>query len=393
MRKTLSIIAVLVVVVLVVAYVGQRWFTRPQAEPGPAALDEPVEHEGQQIVSVRGTVVPVQWTRLSFAMSGQLDEIAVTAGITVSAGQVLATLNTQELEVEILLAKSELQVQEAMLAQLQAATPQAEIDAAQASVDAALAAYEKLKAGPSAAEIAIAQANLKVAERALQQAQGAYDAVRNLPDIGARHEALQLEAATIDYQREKAAYELAVAGPDQSQLKGAQSQVAAAQARLEALHAGPQPSDVQAVEASIARAKADVAQAQLALQRAVLHAPFDGTITSVADVRSGEMVQAGTPMVTIADLTELQVKTTDLDEWGASNVYLNQTVDLTVPSLEGRTLRGRLAFLAAEPTYEAGGAVFYQGIVALEKQDPGLRWGMNVRLKLFLPSAKRAGFR
>lgn len=393
MRRAMLIIIVLAIVALAVAVVGPKLLNRSAKELGPASLSEAPTQEGQTYVTVRGTVVPSRWAKLGFAMTGQLAEIRVTTGVTVSAGQILATLERRELELDVDLARSELAAQEATLARLQSGASRAEVAAARASYDAAVAAYEELEAGPSEQEIAIAEAELKAAERSLQQAQGAYDAVRDRPDIGARPEALQLERATIDYQRAKATYELAIAGPDQATLKAAESQVASAKSHLETLLAGALPSEIQLAQANVSRAQASLERAQLALEGAVLRAPFDGVITSLATARAGELVSAGTVIATVADLTQLQVEIEDLDEWGAANITMNQNVDLVVAALNNRTPRGKLSYVAQEPTFSASGAVFYRAIVTLEEQDPDLRWGMTVRARLFLPSAHRAGFR
>jgi HlyD family secretion protein len=385
MRRAMLIVVVLAVVALAVAVIGPRVLKRPTAELGPASLSEATSQESQTYVTVRGTVVPARWAKLSFAMSGQLADISVTTGVTVSAGQVLASLERRELELGVDLAQSELAAQEAALARLQSGASPAEVAAAQASYDAAVAAFEKLKAGPTAQEIAIAEAEFKTAERALQQAQGAYDAVRNRPDIAARPEALQLERATIDYQRAKATYELAIAGPDEAALKEAESQVASAKSQLDTLRAGAQPSEIQLAQANVSGAQASLARAQLALEQTVLRSPFDGVVTSLTTAQLGDAVSAGDMIVTVADLTQLQVEIEDLDEWGAANIMTNQNVELVVAALNNRTPRGHLSFVAQEPTYSASGAVFYRAIVTLEQQDPDLRWGMTVRAKLYLP--------
>jgi HlyD family secretion protein len=392
MRKAILIFIVLAVVVLAVGFIGPRLLSRPPQEPDAVALGEAAPQADETLITGRGMVVPVRWAKLSFPIGGQLEEIGVTTSVTVSAGQVLATLERQELQLQVQLAESELETQQAQLAQLQEGSSQAEIAAAQASYDAAVAAYEELQAGPSAEEKALAEADLDLAERALQRAQAAYDAVSSLPDIGARPQSLQLEQATIDYQRAKAAYELALAGPSASALKQAASQVASAEARLEEL-TGAQPSAIKAARASVTRAEVALEQARLRLEQATLYAPFDGTITSLADLHPGDMVNPGSEVVTIADLSELRVEITDLDEWGAANTSVNQTVDMLVPALNNRNLRGRVTFVASEPTIHPSGAVFYKALVSLDQQEPALRWGNSVRIRLYLAGARGVGFR
>jgi multidrug resistance efflux pump len=203
---------------------------------------------------------------------------------------------------------------------------------------------------------------------------------------------LQLQQATIDYQRAKAAYGLAIAEPDEAALKQAESQMASAKAQLEALTSA-QPNAIRAAQASVTRAEISLEQVQLQLEQATLYAPFDGTVTSVADVRAGEMINPGSTVLTLADLSELQVEFTDLDEWGAANVRVDQTADLIVPALNNRNLRGQVAFVSSEPTVHASGAVFYETIVALNEQNPDLRWGNSVRIRLYVAGAKGVGFR
>jgi multidrug resistance efflux pump len=392
MRKALLIVLVLAVVALAVGFIGPRLLSRSPQESDTVALGEAAPQADQTLITGRGIVVPARWAQLSFPVGGQLEQIGVTTGITVSTGQALAALERQELELQVQLAESDLEIQKAQLAQLQEGSSQAEIEAAQASYEAAVAAYQELQAGPSADEKALAEAELKLAERALQRAQAAYDAVSSLPDIGARPQSAQLEQATIDYQRARAAYDLGLAGPSEAALKQAASQVTSAEAQLEALTSA-QPSAIRAAQASVTRAEISLEQAQLRLEQATLHAPFDGTITSVADLHPGDMVNPGSAIITIADLGELQVEITDLDEWGAANTSVDQTVDMLVPALNNRSIRGRIAFIASEPTMHASGAVFYKALVTLDKQEPALRWGNSVRIRLYLAGARGVGFR
>jgi HlyD family secretion protein len=392
MRRALVIIGLLAVVVLAVGVIGPRLLSRPIEEPDTAALGEAAAGAEEALITGRGVAVPVRWARLSFPVAGQLEELKTTLGVTVTAGQVLAMLKPEELELQVRLAESDLQVQNANLRQLQQGQSQTEVAAAKAGYEAAQAGYEELRAGPSAAQLAVAQADLKMAELALQRAQAAYDAVKARADIGARPESMELERATLDYQRAKASYDLAVAGPSHAELKQAESQVAEAKARLEALTSADS-SSLQAAEAAEARAAAELAGAELRLAQAVLRAPFDGTVTSVADLRSGDMVAPGGIVLTVADLSELQIEVTDLDEWAAANVKASQTVDLIVPALGNRSLRGRVVSVSNEPTVQASGSVFYRAVVNLDQQDPELRWGYTVRVRLYVVGAKGIGFR
>jgi len=383
-RKTIITVIMLTIIVASLVFLGQRLFARPEKETGPVGLGDISELELQPITG-EGMIVPTQWAELGFQTSGQLAELVIKLGDAVASGQVLARLEASELELQLELAQSVLELKQAELARLQEAPCETEIAAAQASYEAAVANYQKLKAGPSSEGFAVAEADLAKAAIALERAQAAYDAASRRPDIGQRPEPLRLDLARIDYRQAKAAYELAIGEPDKAALKQAESQVAAAKAQLEVLRENAQGGAIQTAQADVIRARMDLAAAERELEQAVLRAPFAGTITSVADVRSGDMIQPGHPILTLADLTHLQIECKDLNEWGTANVKLNQIVDMMVPAQGGRSLRGRLASVSAEPTAHSGDSALYEATVALDAQDPDLRWGTKVRITFGQP--------
>jgi multidrug efflux pump subunit AcrA (membrane-fusion protein) len=389
MRRSLFIAAAVFLTIAVIAIVGQRWFVKRSREPAAATLAQSSSQEGAATVQVDGSVVPDRWVRLSFPVGGELKIITTTAGATVSLQEPLAALITSDLATAYQLAEADLLGAKAALDLLREGARPAEIQAAQAAYDAAVAAHEKLVAGLSNQEVAILKADLRLAERAVQQAQAAYDRARHLPDIGARPEAAQLEEATIAYQRAQASYVMQTAGPDQAALKEAESLVSSRESQLEAVRAGASPAELRAAEATVDRCEAAVAQARVALERAVLRSPMSGTVTSVMDMSSGGRVAAGDTVVTVADLSQMQVEIAELDDWGAATVTLNQLANLLVPALNNRRMRGTLTFIASEPTADTSGTAFYKAIVTLDKQDPDLRWGMGVRVELDIPGGGR----
>jgi HlyD family secretion protein len=392
MRRTLLIVGLLAAVAIAVGLVGPRLWSRKPPDPQTAALGEEAPQSDQTRITGRGSVVPVRWTALSFPISGQLGKLHVTEGMTVTEGETLASLESSDFALQVRLAESDLQARQAELAELQQGVSQAELDAAQASLDAESAAYQELLAGPSDSERALAAADLDAAQRALHRAQSAYDAVSGRPDISARPEALQLEQATLDYERAQVVYQAAIAGPSPATLKQAESRVASAKAHLQDLTRA-QPNAILLAESAVNRSQVALEQTKLRLEQAVISAPYAGTITSIAATQLGDTINPGSPLITIADLTELQVELTDLDEWGAANVTQNQTVDLVVPALGNRNLRGHVRYVSSEPTVTSSGAVFYQAFVSLDEQPADLRWGNTVRIRLYVAGAHGVGFR
>jgi len=211
---------------------------------GTATSEEPT-------ITAKGEIVPARYASLSFPTGGTLSRLMVNEGDLVEAGQVLAQLNTTNLELAVRAAEDALALAEAQLTQVTAPPRPEEIAIAQANYESALAQYEKLKAGASEQEIIVAQAALEKAEAALRQAQAAYDAVAWVPGVGATPQSLNLQLATIDYKSAKAQYERLKAQPREEDLKVAWSNVKSAKAQLDLKKAGLRPEDIAVAEAHV----------------------------------------------------------------------------------------------------------------------------------------------
>jgi RND family efflux transporter MFP subunit len=110
----------------------------------PAGADEP--KSGAPVLETKGYILPVGQVTVSPRVSGQVIELLIEEGKTVSAGDVLARLDPAEYETSVRLARAELKLAEARLASAKDAPraadrdiPQAKVEVAQARV--ALAQY------------------------------------------------------------------------------------------------------------------------------------------------------------------------------------------------------------------------------------------------------------
>jgi HlyD family secretion protein len=390
MKRFIIVLSLLIIVAAVVCVGGQRLRSSlfgPESEPEAVVLDQEAAAAMGRVLRARGQVVPVRWMTLSFETGGRVAQLAVQVGDVVQAGDVLARLDTEALELEVQEARDDLATEEAQLAlTMEGATP-AQIAAAQAEYAAALAQYEKLKAGPTEAELIVAKADMEKAAIALQKAQAEYDEVAWMPGVSALPQSAALQQASIDYERAKANYQILTTPPDEAQLKQAESEIAAAKAELESMEAGPSAAQIELAQSQVAQAQTALAQAELCLEQASLIAPshiISSTVTDTA-VKEGEVVGAGVPLITLADLTEFQVETTDLDEWGAARVTLGQGVEVRVPALDNQVLPGRVVSLAPQATVLPTEDVVYKATIVLERQNPALRWGMTVRIDWPIP--------
>lgn len=232
-------------------------------------------------VSATGTVISTATSKLSFATSGLVAEVAVVIGDQVKTGQVLARQDTSDLEPAVLQAQANLAANQAKLALLLEGAKPEDLAAAQASVDAAQAKLADMQAGPKGDDLAAAQANLDSAQAKIATVrEGAA-----LQDLAAAQAAVDTAKASLDSAR--ARLDLLVAGPTQAErikqeaaLSAAHSGRAGAYARvLDGHDSKASPSDRIANTAALASAEAALKSAQAAYEE-FLKGPSEADVLS-----------------------------------------------------------------------------------------------------------------
>ncbi len=377
-------------------------------------------------VNATGNIEPEAEIRLSFQQAGTVAEVFFERGQAVKKGDVIAKLDTVDLELALAQAQASLEQAKNALLQAQTALENAkaqeiiatanysrtvagvrksEIDAARAALAAAEANLAKLKAGPEPEDIAAAEAALRNAEAALRRAQSNYDAAyaRNPAAIGAHPAALELEQATNNYNSAKAQYDRATKGADDAQIKAAEQQVMNAKANLDKLLNPARRFDIEQAEAQLQQARLQVRnaevqianaenqvrlaeiqvrQAQRRLDQAVLRSPIDGVIAAV-NIKAGELVGAGPqPAVVIADLSRYHINIT-VDEIDIAKVRIGQEVNITLDSLPGVEVKGKVSRIS--PTSRlVNGVVSYDVRVDIEPTEAELRSGMTANASIVL---------
>ena len=128
----------------------------------------------------------------------------------------------------------------------------------------------------------------------------------------------------------------------------------------------------------------------------VLTAPIRGTVTGIP-MHVGDTVLPGATIVTVADLSRLQVETTDVDEFLIARVRPGQRVLLTIDALQeptsptlqvsacsqasgARRAVGQVRTVALEPVVTTGGDEHYPVTIDILHNIPDLRAGMTVRV-------------
>jgi len=346
---------------------------RPEATPPPA---EDIE----SVVSATGVVVPTRWATLGFQMSGRVERVMVEPGDRVEEGELLIELDSTDLEYALSQAQAALATSQAALALAEAGARPEEIAALQAQLAAAQAELARLLAGAQPEEIALAQAQLQQTATDLAHAQNQYDRWRwvgDEPGGGGAEEQIryQRDAAAAANAAAQAQLDLVMAGPSREEIAAAQARVDQAQAQLDLLRAGARLEEVAVAQGQVAQAEVALAQAQSALEKTKLRAPFTGTIGEIR-VKEGEIVNAEVPLLTLGDLDHLRVETTDLNEIDTPLVRVGQEVKITFDALPERAMQGRVTRIAPMASLGEGGTN-YTVIMELEEQDPDLRWGMT----------------
>ncbi len=102
-------------------------------------------------------------------------------------------------------------------------------------------------------------------------------------------------------------------------------------------------NDLLKVKAEQAKAQAELAEAELALSHTRIDAPFAG-VYDQRMVEPGDYVQPGQSLLTLVDVSQLKV-TAQVPQQDVVHLQLNQPV--AVELLDGRTLEGKVHFIAA----------------------------------------------
>lgn len=392
-RRTVYIILGIVIVAAIVAVVV--WRTQ-QAQTPEGKTRSAVVERGTLLVAVSasGSVEPQSSVGLTFEIPGRVTDVPVKIGDRVETGDVLAQLDTRQLELQVHQAQAALAATEAQLAQLEAgpraeevAAAEADVRAAQAQVSSAVANLDQIKSGATEAQIAAAETQVAQAELQVKVSLIEYDRVRAIEadEEIIENAAYDLYIAEKSLLAAQAALEDTQAGADADDIRAAQAgvdgavaQQDAAQARLDLLLAGATDEQITDAKAQVERAQAALEQAELSLKRATLYAPFGGVIARV-NVSAGEMAPVGLPAITLLDSSRLQVAI-GVDELDVGRLAVGQSAQVTLDALPDATLDGTVKSIAPAATIDAGGVTYYDVIITLEPTDALVRADMTANV-------------
>ena len=286
--------------------------------------------------------------RVATKIPGTLAALTPEEGDAVTAGQVIARIDTTDLELTL-------------------ATARAERDAADADL--------RLKrSGARPEEIAEAKAMVAQAEADLVGAQRELDRFQGLVDSGSGIVRTRDEALT---RRDVSA-----------------KSVAAAHERLRRLEAGFRPQEIDSAAARLAAAEARIEQLEQQVKDATILAPRAGLVTSRL-VEPGEILAPGAVLVVVTDLADAWL-TAYLGERDLGRIRLGQEAQVVTDDGQSRT--GKVTFIASQAeftpknvqTAEEREKLVYRVKIALPTGDGLFKPGMPATARLAAAAAGAA---
>jgi HlyD family secretion protein len=292
-------------------------------------------------VNATGVVQTALTVQVGSQVSGQVQELYADFNSVVKRGQLLAKLDTRNLESQV-------------------ANARASVTAARARVRSA------------EAEIKTHSANLQSshANRQASEAARAY--------------------ARIQYERAVELHKKSLIS--KSELDNAKSNVDSAEAKYDQTMAAVQQVEAQttSIEAQIAQAKAGLEQSEADLSRALINleyanifSPVDGVVIS-RDVDVGQTIAASMQAPTLfsiaTDLGQMQVKAS-VDEADIGQISEDKPVTFTVDAYPNETFTGTIAEIRLSPQ-TLRNVVTYSVIVSIQNRDLKLKPGMTANITI-----------
>ena len=393
-RRILWIVLCIVLALAGGGYGYYRYYYLPGQQPEVTLMTAEVA-QGDLIISVSGSGVlsPGEERELGFETEsgdevvGFIDEVLVEVGDQVEAGDVLARLETYDLELSV--------------ARAQISLRQAELDLAERTEEATEAELADARAALESAELA-----LSVAQYSYQNAtMSEHDAAAQGYQIDVVYHAQQiqdLEASGADSDTLEKAWNAlgeAEAALDEALQEGrtedlqawnevdqAQNRVVQAEEALASLETGPD-------EGTVLQAKLKVDRAELALEEALddlaaaeLVAPFDGVVVDVEAIPGQRVGNA--PVITLADMANPLVQFW-VEESDLSQVTVGNRVEIEFEGLPDELFDGEVVRIdPALVTVDNSLAVQAYAELGASAEQLDLLGDMNVDIEVISAEAR-----
>ena len=284
---------------------------------------------------------------VSFKVQGRIVELPVEEGQQVEQGLLLARLDDADYQQRVRVDQATVGVRESNLALMLAGTRHQEVKAAQQTMIDAQADLEQKKLDNERAQKLFAKDEVSAQDRD--------------------------QAATA--------------------LKRAEAIFNAAQQRYNEAVEGSRKEDIVIARANLAEANANLGLSRVNLGYTILRAPSAGVIT-VRQAELGEVVVAGTPVVTLADLDHIWLRAY-IAETDLGRIHWGQEATITTDTYSGKEYRGRVSFISPDAeftpksvqTYKERVTLVYRIKIDVENPNHELKPGMPADARVVLAAA------
>ena len=259
------------------------------------------------------------------------------------------------------------------IAQQEVDSSQTQIDLAEADLASAQERVALLKEGPRKEDIAPTQIGVDTAKMSVETAK------------------VRVETAKIRVEQSKVRY-------NQAQVAVKTAEVQLATERANARQAQVRSKDILRSQADVAQNENRVAEQSVLLAETRIVAPIAGEVTGKY-LEEGELVASatagfaqGAAIVTIADLTKMQVKV-NVNEVDVSRLSVGLPVEIRVDGIQEVTFHGRVVSLApasltstqqSQTSSASGNIVRFEVKIAVTERDKRLRPGMTAGVDILL---------
>jgi multidrug resistance efflux pump len=317
-------------------------------EETAASDPQPLININDDIVSASAEVVAGKWANLAFMLGAEKVVVGVKTGDVVKAGDVLASFPEEALPQGIVSAQADLILAQKSLDDL--------LDTNTALAQTVITVRDAQKAYDKAFDYRDSLNYLITYKETVIKKENTPYGVIEIPTVK-EYEAYA-DKTTIEKADEDLALKKALLDDAQRELD-----------RLINLQNSP---EVQAAQIRVNALESVIRQSKLT-------APFDGTVVQLY-VNSGEMVSPGAPILLLADLSTLQVKTTDLNEVDVARIQIGDTVKVSFDALPDTIVTGKVSEISLKNA--VGSGVYYDVFITLDEIPEGLRWGMSAFVEI-----------
>jgi HlyD family secretion protein len=303
---------------------------------------------------------------IAFKTAGKLAELTVDEGADVNLGQLLASLDREQMNRMRTRDSSTIDVAQSNLQQLRTAiqyqqtTLESEINLRNAEVRQAKAKLQELLDGARPQEVAQARAQVNDLKVIHDQAHREYDRAQKLiaqEDISQSQFdqfKTRFDSTTAQVQNAEQRLALILEGPRKTDIESARANLARAEAALKVTEAQRldihrKEEDLDARRADVARSKAGVSVIDSQLDDTRVVSPVDGVVL-VKSADPGEVLAAGTPVLTLGEIDKPWLRGY-VPQNKLGRIQLGMPVTVRSDSYPNKTYNGKISFIASEAEF------------------------------------------